>query len=223
MSLESAFCTASLVCVMAAALASGCSSRAPGIDYSSKLSSMTPAGLVATPPSEATLKHMTIDFEGDGAAETITVQQRGERVAIFISRRGESADAWSMDLPEHAVFSDLQAQDMDADGRLELLVNWNGPGPDETSLAVVRWLGVRGEIVAPRGGPLDGSSWFRSRYYPPWIGDLMGDTTYEIVISTDSPDPSFLDSIVYEWDGREYVKSDLYLMPPRIVATRSAE
>jgi hypothetical protein len=168
----------------------------------------------------AVLQRQQVDLDGDGTVEQVTAYRLGAAVGLLIASEGEKMQPWRIDFPDHMVFRKMHTQDMNADGRSEVLFECDGPTTDTVSLAVIHWTGERGEILTPEGGPLEGGDLFQSRYYPPLVDDLLGDTTFEIVISVDGSNPAFLDSIVYEWDGKTYRKTDLYLMPPRAVPTQ---
>lgn len=210
--------TGLLACLLV--LAVGCSggpAAQPGASPAGSTPASQPVG--GQPAGAVTLRDMAADLDGDGRPEQVTAYQLDGQVRVAIAPQGAGGQEWTADLPGEAALTGLRALDLDGDERPEVLVESKGPEKDTYSLGVIRWASGRGQLLAPHGGPSQGSPLFRSRYYPPYVGDLSGNLSYQIVVSVESSSPAFLDSVVYEWDGQAYAPSALYLMPPRVVPT----
>ena len=179
----------------------------------------TPVPPTALPEGAVTLEQTQVDLDLDGSAERVTVFQHGERVGVVVEPSG--GQLWGAGLPPGVAFVGLKTQDLTADRAPELLIELQGPGEDERSLCLIRWAGGQGQVLSPQGGPLEGKTCFVSRHYPPLVDDLNTDSAWEVAVSVDRGDPHFLFTVVYEWDGQVYRESDLYLVPPRVMPTRS--
>ncbi|GEM_PF-6293825 len=208
-----------LLLVGLAFLAIGCSRGQAGAAGITTTSSAT-ALPVATPAQ--VLRETKADLDNDGTVEQITLSQAGDHPELAIASVAGLANPWRMNLPARVSVTDLSTQDLIADRALEVLVLGRGPEADLFQLWVIRWHAGQGQLLKPKGGPLDGGDSFRSWFYPPLVDDLDGDAVREISVSVKGSDPHFLDTIVYAWDGQAYSRSDLYLMPPRIMPTAAA-
>lgn len=207
--------------VCLAVLVVACSHPAGAKPAPSGAANVTPESL---PADAQILEQLEADLDTDGKAEQVAVFQQGRklvlRVAPFrVAPYGGEGKPWSKPLPEGATFTSLSVKDVNADRNGEVLLEVRGPEPSSHSLWVIRWAAGQGEVLPPLRGPLAGSEYFRSKYYPPLTEDLDGNNTYEIVVAADKGDPHFLDSLVYEWGPEGYALSDLYFMPPRLVPT----
>jgi len=178
-----------------------------------------PPGPQAVPAGATTIKQLRADLDGDGSVEEVTVYQEGQQLSLAIEPSAGKGLPWRTALPAGASFISLDAQDIDADRRPEVLVETSGPEANTYNLSVARWSAGKGQLLVPEGGPSAGNACFRSLYYRPLIDDLNGDISKEIVLEVDKGDPHFLNTVVYEWGGKGYVFTDLYLMPPRVIPT----
>jgi hypothetical protein len=184
----------------------------------SKAPEVTQAAGTGAPADAKVLKQITADLDGDGKAEEIGVYQAGEQLGVSIAAPGRYA-TWSTALPKGATLDELSSRDLTGDRNPDVLVATHGSAKDIYELTIVRWAAGKGELVAPRSGPLDGLPYFSSRYYPVAVDDLNDDGQPEVFVAMDATEPHFLDTTVYEWDGKQFVKSELYLMAPRLVPT----
>ena len=156
---------------------------------------------------------MEVDLDNDGTPERVTIDQGSGKLGLTIAP--QAGKPWHTGLPGR--FADLRTEDLNGDRLREVLVESTGPEANTFNLCVIRWAQGRGQVLVPKGGPLAGSVCFRSSYYPPAIEDTTGDASSEIMVSVPSAHAGFLDTLVYEWDGHAFSKSDLYMVPPRIV------
>ena len=95
----------------------------------------------------------------------------------------------------------LQVQDINADGRLEILSR-QVMGASGCTLYVFAWLGHEYAILRPRGGTFGGQDSFGR--VGARLADFDGDGVWEIHASYKLDDASLMTD-VYKWDGQHYV------------------
>jgi len=176
-----------------------------------------PAVASAMPAGATVLQSVQADLDGDGAQEQISIYQAGDQLGVGIAPAADPNKGWHVDLP--GKFSSVTTRDINADRLPEVLIQTCGPEADWYNLAVISWSKGQGHLLSPEGGPLGGQPVFRSHYYAPIVDDVDGNETGEILVAWDSDNPRFLDTLVYEWTGDAFIKSDGWLAPPRVVPT----
>jgi len=127
-----------------------------------------------------------------------------------------------LSLPAGSLLANLSVEGINGDRHKEILVVATGPEPGLHWLGVVAWWFGHGALLCVARSEGE-AGWLASYGYPPLLQDLDGDGSKEIVIMTDTGHMRFLAPVVYEWDGRTYTASDLYVIPPRLRPTLTCE
>jgi len=175
----------------------------------------TPTKGVELPANSSVMAERRADVDTDGVEE---------RIVAFRASGGDglAIDDWQVKLAAGQKIDELEVRPLDSVTGPKVLLFTSADDSIWKSLYIYAWDGATYVAQGPHEGSLDGEVAFRSRYYPPIVEDGDFNGTEEIMVFLETDNPRYLRVVFYEWDGRLFRHSTMFMAIPRRAPTNAA-